>query len=260
VIEERSSAEKTLSDDEKLLALLSREGTSAAGIALWLIWKSSLSLMEIAALTWDQVDLENRTLTVANRTLPLPAQTAQLLREVKATRRAEDDPHVILTPQSRRPFAQSRLDVLVRTALFRAGLDHLHLTRLSTSAAREDNREILLRYMDGRPFVMLREISALLHLSSQQTGDFLRHLAGQGDIVRIGARYYRAGTVVPPEEHFPLIARRLKEEGASYRKDIADLLGVEERSCSHILAKLVQQGKLQRKGQLYVLGENAETE
>jgi len=242
-------------DEEKLRKLLSAEGTSPAALALWLIWKQGMTLADSAALTWDEVDLDGGTIRRQGSSQPLHEEVLSVLRRAHSERKAGADPHVLLTPKSRRAFAEDRLDVVVRTALYRADLSHLHLTSLSFASAKETNRETLLRHMARRPFVMRKEVSALLRLTPQQTADFLHRLMDQGDIVRVGARYYLKGTVVPPEEHYALIAARLREEGGSYRKDLADLLRVEERACSRILFNLVRQGKLQRKGQLYTLPE-----
>ena len=78
-------------------------------------------------------------------------------------------------------------------------------------------------------------------------------------LVRIGARYYLPGTAVPPEQHYEVVRAYLEEEGGAYRKELADLLHIEEKQCSWILTGFVADGKLAREGQRYVLPETEGT-
>ena len=60
-------------DEFTLWKLLQAEGTSPAGVALWLAWQLGLRLEEIVALRWDQVDLAGERLVLPERTAELPA-------------------------------------------------------------------------------------------------------------------------------------------------------------------------------------------
>ena len=93
----------------------------------------------------------------------------------------------------------------------------------------------------------------LLNISKASAYTLLRRLTEQGELVLIGARYYRTGTVVPPEEHYRVIREYLKREKGAYRKELAAVLQVETRSCSWILRGLVEEGKLLKDGQRYYL-------
>ena len=50
-----------------------------------------------------------------------------------------------------------------------------------------------------------------------------------------------------------MILDYMGEYGGAYRKEIAELLHIEERQCSWILSCMVEDGKLAKDGQRYVL-------
>jgi hypothetical protein len=81
----------------------------------------------------------------------------------------------------------------------------------------------------------------------------IRRLVEEGRLVRIGARYYPAGTVVPPSEHYAEIRAYFLANGGGYRKEVAELLGVELRSAEWILQSMQKQGLLTKEGQRWKL-------
>ena len=86
----------------------------------------------------------------------------------------------------------------------------------------------------------------------------LNRLLEQKKLVRIGAKYYLPGTVVPPEEHSSVIREYLSREGFAYRKDIAQLLHIDSRQCTPILQRLVAEGELEQRQQKYYLHASSE--
>ena len=67
-----------------LSRLLHSEGTSAAGTALQLTWQAGLTLEEITALTWDQVDVQRRLLEpIPGKTVPMNDGLAQFLERLR---------------------------------------------------------------------------------------------------------------------------------------------------------------------------------
>ena len=72
------------------------------GLALWLGWKLGMQAREILALTWSQVDLDQGVIHLPDRDLSLGVTLRRLLRETWNRRRPGDDPHVLLSPNSRR--------------------------------------------------------------------------------------------------------------------------------------------------------------
>ena len=93
----------------------------------------------------------------------------------------------------------------------------------------------------------------LLGLSRTAAYSRLRRLAEQGRMVRVGGRYYLAGTVVPPQEQPDAIRAYLEQAEFAYRQDIAALLRVRPQQCSVILRRLVEGGVLIQEGQRYRL-------
>ncbi len=69
-------AESASIDDFALWKLFQAEGSTPAGVALWLTWQLGLRLEEIAALTWSQVDFAASALRLPGREVPLTAGTA----------------------------------------------------------------------------------------------------------------------------------------------------------------------------------------
>ena len=86
----------------------------------------------------------------------------------------------------------------------------------------------------------------------------LNRLLEQKKLVRIGAKYYLPGTVVPPEEHSSVIREYLSWEGFAYRKDIAQLLHIDSCQCTPILQRLVAEGELEQRQQKYYLHASSE--
>jgi hypothetical protein len=86
-----------------------------------------------------------------------------------------------------------------------------------------------------------------------QAHAYLDRLINKGKLVRVGAKCYLAGTIVPPEEHYEVLRAHLETVGIAYRAELADLLHIEGRQCHVVLRKLVEEGKLVRKGQMYSL-------
>ncbi len=246
-------------DEERLWSLLQEEGPTSAGLALWMTWQLGMNLQEIAALTWDQIDLDTACILMPDRVLPMDDTIEAWLLQLEGVRAAEDDPHVLLTPRSNRPFDPVRLGVVARQALIRGGMEELtaeSLLRSNAANRRNEHAERLLRHVEASGYIDRNETMELLNITKASAYGLLRRLTEQGELVLIGARYYRKGSVVPPEEHWSVIREYLARETGAYRKELAALLQVEIRSCSWILRGLVEEGKLVKEGQRYYLSES----
>ena len=101
----------------------------------------------------------------------------------------------------------------------------------------------------------MEEVSARV----SQTEDAIRQqislLIKEGEISRVGTKYYKKNTIVPPEQHRETILKYIEEHGRATRKELAKLLGIEVRQCSWIISKLADEGKVIREGQYYKLPE-----
>ena len=64
-----------------LWRIIQQEGSSPAGLALWMGWQLRMQPGEIAGLTWDQVDFETQNLLLQDRTIPLEPSVAECLQK-----------------------------------------------------------------------------------------------------------------------------------------------------------------------------------
>ena len=249
----KTAGRKTEVDAFLLWKLLQAEGSSPVGLALWMSWKLGMQAREIVALTWNQVDLDRGIIHLPDRELTLGITLRRLLRAAQNRRQAGDDPHVLLSVNSRRPMDQPRLSKLVRTALIRGGLENVSLGDLCREERREGEDARLLAYAAEKGTISRGEAMSILGLSKVAAYERLRQLTESGRLVRVGTKYYPAGQVVPPEEQYGVIRDFLTQSGPAYRQDLAALLHIGDRQCALILKHLVDAGQLVRVGQQYAL-------
>lgn len=242
-------------DEFKLWKVLQAERDTPAGLALWLAWQMGLQAQEIVALTWDQIDFAHNQLTLPDREIPLTNAVRRLLEDLRRRRVPEDDPHVMLTEQSRRPVDLPRLSRMTRAALIRGGMEHVLLRDLRKDEGREtEDARILEKVLEEGP-VSRGDVMDLLGLSKTAAHARLRRLTEQKKLVRVGGKYYLPGTVVPPERHLTAIRAYLERAGFAYRQDIAELLHIQPKQCTLVLRRLVEAGELVQSGQKYALSQ-----
>ena len=237
-----------------LSRLLHSEGTSAAGTALQLTWQAGLTLEEITALTWDQVDVQRRLLEpIPGKTVPMNDGLAQFLERLRMES-GESGGTVLRAPRSRLPMRPDRLSRVVRAALVRAGIDDLTVRDLRQDyAIRAGGETRILQYVRQHGFITRNALTELLHVSKPTAYRRLTALTDKGRLVRVGTRYYPPAAGVPPERQYQVIREYLQEEGAAYRQDIARLLRMEPGQCTVILQHRVEGGKLSREKYRYTL-------
>ena len=251
---ERKPSVRTVQVDEfKLWKILQANTASAAGIALWLTWQLGLQGGEIVSLTWDQVDLEESRIHLPERSIPLTNSLRRILQAQWDRRQEGDPPQVLLSPNSRKPMDLARLSKLVRTTLIRGGMEQVTLRDLRKDESRESEESIILRQAAEAGSISRQEVMAFLGLSKTTAYHRLRGLTDRKKLVRVGEKYYVAGTVVPPERQWEEIARYLEQTGSAYRQDIAGLLRVGPRQCASLLRRMVDSGRLIQRGQRYFL-------
>ena len=241
----------------ELESLVRAEG-APAGLAIWLVWKLGFELEEIAALEWQKIDWENGMIRLDQRQLPLDDTTAFLLRQAEAFR-TPGVPQVLISPHARTPFDVTYLSRVARMALIRGGMDQVTLRDLKSGGRQEEMDAALLAYTARKGSVNRGKAVELLQESEGAAYRRLRRLAEHGKLVRVGAEYYPADSVVPPEEHERVIRDYLKAEGGAYRQDLADLLRIAPKQCGWILQTMVADGRLNRWKQWYTLPEQDDT-
>lgn len=242
-------------DEFKLWKLLQAERDTAAGLAMWMGWQLGLQAQEMIALTWEQVDFQEGVLHLPDRSVAITSALRRILEEEHRRRDPEEDPHVLLTEQSRKPLDLPRLSRLTRAALIRGGLERATLRDLKRDDCRDIEDERILRRALEQGFVSRGDVSELLSLSKTATYARLRRLTEHGRLVRVGGKYYLPGTVVPPERHREAILEYLAGAGFAYRQDIVDLLHIQPKQCTLVLHRMVEEGALVQLGQKYFLPE-----
>jgi len=214
-----------------LEALVCAEG-APAGLAIWLVWKLGLELEEIAALEWRQVDREAGVIEAAGCKAEIDDTLRTLLRQAYELRPKDGaPPQVLLSRNAQTPFDISYLSRVVRMALIRGGMDGVKLRDLKGEEQRSEGGQAILDYAARNGRVNRNEAMALLGESKNVVYHRLRRLTEQGKLVRVGAEYYPAGSVVPPEEHYAVICAYLEREGGAYRQAPAKLLHTGPQPC-----------------------------
>lgn len=242
-------------DEFALWRLLRTEGSSPVGIALWLTWQAGLRLEEIIALTWDQV--QDGCLRLPQREVPLTGGAKQALEALAAQGKDRTGP-VLTAPRSGLPYDRTRLSKLARAALIRAGLDNLTLRDLRVDCAlRSGGVGQILSQVRRQGWTTRNEVQELLNVSRTVAYERLRQLADRGQLVRVGARYYLPGAVVPPGGQEAALVEYLRREGFAYRQDVARLLGIGVGQCRPLLRRMLEQGVLRQDRQRYTLNEDA---
>ena len=235
--------------------IVQAEGPSPVGIALWMAWHYCMEVTEIISLTWPDVDVHNGVIHLEDREVVIDAMLQRWLRELLASRTPQDDPHVLLTPKSKRPFEASRISKATRTVLIRHGAEDMTFQDLVYAAKRNAVDVQLLKYLKEKGSITRGDVTELLQTTPTAAYTQLRRLADTGAIVRIGGKYYLPEAVVLPEQQYDAIRQYLKNYGVAYLQALADLLKIERRPCAWILRRFIEEGKLARRGQLYVLPE-----
>ena len=236
-----------------LWRIIQQEGSSPAGLALWMGWQLRMQPGEIAALTWDQVDFDRNLLLLPDRELPMGSRLRRMLSEAKERRKDPAEPQVFTAPTTGRPMDLARLTTVTRTALIRGGLEQVNLRNLHTWATQDDRSKILLDLAAQQGYLTREDVTAALNVSKATARQQLLRLRKAGQLVRIGARYYPAGAVTPPEDQLSAIRGYLLQHGTGRRQDFLKLLNVPPAQGTQILSRLVEQGELALVGRHYEL-------
>lgn len=240
-------------DEFKLWKVLQAERKTAAGLAMWLAWQLGLQAQEMIAITWEQIDFDRGVLRLPDREVPLASAVRRLLEEERLRRVPEEDPHILLTEQSRKPLDLPRLSRITRAALIRGGLERTTLRDLRKDDSREAEDRLILQLVLERGSISRGDVSEALDFSKTATYTRLRRLTEQKRLIRVGGKYYLPGTVVPPERHRETIVEYLTQAGFAYRQDIVDLLRIQPKQCTLLLRRMVEEGTLLQIGQRYFL-------
>lgn len=233
--------------------VLQREGDSPAGLALHMSWCLGMSVSDIVSLTWDKVDLELNIIRVPGDVIPLDGTLRRRLLRIKANREPEDAPFVVLKPRANSGYSLPEISRLTRAALIRGGVEDLTIRDLSLSAKRATVDNQIYQYIREHDCISRNEAVDLLGDSQVSVSNRLRRMTDEGKLVCVGKKYYLAGVVVPPEEHYEVLQNYLESVGSAYLQELSELLHIQNKQCSVILRRMVKEGKLELKQQRYSL-------
>lgn len=227
----------------RLWEIMQENRDGPAGIALWLSQQANLTLKEIAALTWEQVDLDKGRLKTDRDDVMMIKEIIRILETEKAGRTPADDPHVVLTPRSRKPMDAARLSTILRDLLVRNGLDGaIDDLRYSDRVRYEKDR--IMRQARSAGTITRREVEQMLGVKTNVAYSRLVELVESGELVRTSRDYVPAERAVPQEKWPELICGYIGDNGGAYSRDIAELLHIGKRTAGRLLRRMADSGEL----------------
>ena len=232
----------------KLWELLQEHRSDAAGLGLWLSQQANLRQEEIIRLTWDQVDLEKGILHLERGDIYMIKEVIDVLKEEKSRRTADDDPHVILTPNSRKPMDKARLSTIMRDLLIHGGMSELDTGILRHSAIMESQRERILAYIAKNGRASRRDIEELLDVKPTVAYSRLNDLVDRGDLVATSKGWFLSQNSAPKEKWDEAVLALTGRQGAVDEQDVAELLHTGRYSANRVLKRMVAGGTLVRVG------------
>ena len=248
-----------MSEDETeytLWRIVQQEGSSAAGLAIWMCWKLGMQPGEIAALTWDQIDLQTGLIRFPDHDVDMGARTQRLLSDVRARQKDAPTNRVFIAPATGNPIDQSRLSVLCRTAMIRGGLEGFSLRSLAAWAGNKQIEDVLLRGAEEQGYLVRDTAAALLHVTPRTAWEHLNRLSRNNRLTKVGVRYYPAGKAVAEADYLPILRAYIQKEGTAGRQALAEQLRIDPKQATHILKGMVDRGELELVGKRYRLPEN----
>ena len=227
-----------------LWKILQNNKDTPEGIALWLSWQMDLISREIVELTWDQVDFEANELRLPTRTLPMTKAVSGILHNERAKRTEADDPHVILTPKSRKSVDIARISAMVRTLLVRGGIETKSISVLRANANMRRDKQELLSFVRENGCVTIKSTAERFGYTENAAYNRLRALVEDGTLTHVSSGYYPSDQIVPPEQHAQTVLAYISAQGVAYCADVAQLLHIGKRPTAKLLTALVREGKL----------------
>ena len=227
-----------------LWKILQSSKETPEGIALWLSWQMDVLTREIVELTWEQVDFDTNELRLPTRTLTMTKAVSGILHHEYAKRTEADDPHVILTPRSRRPLDVARLSAMMRTLLVRGGIETKSINVMRARANLRRDKQELMAFVRERGCVTIKEVRERFGFTESTAHNRLHALLEDGELTHVSSGYYPSERIMAPEKHEQAVLDYIAAQGVAYCGDIAQLLHIGKRPAAKLLAALVREGKL----------------
>ena len=243
-----------------LWRIVQQEGSSAAGLAIWMCWKLAMQPGEVVNLSWSQTDFTVGVLHLPNRDVPMGNRMGRLLKEVWERQKDLPTDKVFVAPTTGNPMDQSRLSVVSRTAMIRGGLEGFSLRSLSAWANAKRLDDILIRGAEEHGYLVRDTAAELLNVTPRTAWEYLTRLNREGQLTKVGIRYYPVGSAIPVENQVGVLQTYLTEHGIAGRQALAEQLGITPYQATHILQGMVARGELELVGKRYRLPQKAPEE
>lgn len=121
-------------DQDRMRALLDKHPDDVVGLLLALAWRAGLKSDELVELKWDQVDFENRSLRLKNRTVKMEDKLLERLQ--KEQERREGGDYVAVFPDSREPLSRATASRFLKKCLSNGGFPYITIADLRFDYAR----------------------------------------------------------------------------------------------------------------------------
>ena len=258
-----TAAVPQMAEDETeytLWRIVQQEGSSAAGLAIWMCWKLAMQPGEVVNLSWSQTDFTAGVLHLPDRDVPMGNRMGRLLKEVWERQKDLPTDKVFVAPTTGNPMDQSRLSVVSRTAMIRGGLEGFSLRSLSAWANAKRLDDILIRGAEEHGYLVRDTAAELLNVTPRTAWEYLTRLNREGQLTKVGIRYYPVGSAIPVENQVGVLQTYLTEHGIAGRQALAEQLGITPYQATHILQGMVARGELELVGKRYRLPQKAPEE
>ena len=227
---------------DRLWELLQQNTAGAAGVALWLSRQAGMTGREIAALTWDDVDLERGVIGSGKRTRYLLKEVIAILRREKESRAPTDDPHVILSA-SGAPVSAAALSLMLRDLFAKNGMGGGAGEPRRGGDVRRD-MERLLRLAEENGFLTVADATRALGGGRSAAYTRLNRLVDAGALIRTGGVYVPKDAYIPPERRAEAVLARVERDGHITVPDAARLLHIPIADARALLMELTARGAL----------------
>ncbi|MFB0920444.1 MAG: hypothetical protein QMB62_06130 [Oscillospiraceae bacterium] len=277
---ESEKAEITQEVRDALTGFLKKEGFSMVGLSVRFVWQLGIPVPSLPLLSWQHIDFENAMAVFEDRSVAIPGDFIQILRNVKCSRNSAY-PNIILNETRQNPTDAFFIQKAVQQALIRSGIMGITLPdlqndywRLHASELRgllrrapelsvefysvpknisleltRPSEDTLIEFLRTNVSADREALKSALSLSEPETGLLLRRALSAGKIVRVGFRYYLPDSVVHRENQKAVILQYVALHQPVTSSELSVLLGFQERRQIYwAINPLLKSGELVRIG------------
>jgi len=268
---------------KELLRFLEKEKTGLIGLAIRFVWQMGIPISILPLLTWDIIDFNNATAHFIDRSINIPDEFLQILKQEKSAQNG-DYKNIILNENKRKPTDSVFIQKAVQQSLIRQGISGITLTTLQNDYWKQNYSELkaltsssqlapveigncdlystpryisaeliipakdkLFQHLTVGSFADYNALKTALDLSDRELSLLLKECQRDGSIVRFGLRYFLSGRIVPRDKQKEIILSYVEKHQPVTSAQLTELLGlVERRQIFHVINPLLKSGELIR--------------